>query len=250
MKRIALCLTLALFVAQSLPRLVANDSRQSFLGMWLCPEAPAPRIMIKQDKQDAQLQVRLWRLLEEQDMVEEVPNDLLHCDLTRGGENIVMLRVMANMDSVAYWMEISAMDQHLQVRFLPQEQSGNPIRVYQYRRHMTASKHQQVGVIGDRGTVINQPTGSSGLIEGQATGKASIAASIFRIDLYGPNNKKQFFASRNFDHAHRFRFDGLPDGKYWLIVRPQSQSDLSASPDKVKIKVKDGSHHPIKIKIK
>ena len=72
------------------------------------------------------------------------------------------------------------------------------------------------------------PTTGACSISGRATGSHADAASVFSVMLFGPDDERKHRETRRFDPDGRYRFSGLPDGRYWL--RPDTRADIAVGP--------------------
>ncbi|MEO0473549.1 MAG: hypothetical protein AAF206_28310 [Bacteroidota bacterium] len=85
-----------------------------------------------------------------------------------------------------------------------------------------------------------QTTVVSGMIFGSAVGFAKSTASIFHLTLYGPNDMQKVVQTVAFNQDKSYRFEGLPDGKYWLFVDSRGSTGIQAFPSYEEIEIEDG----------
>lgn len=82
-----------------------------------------------------------------------------------------------------------------------------------------------------------------GSISGEAFGAAKSTATIFQVTLYGPDDPKQYYATRSFGSAAEFHFDKLPSGMYWIQVSSGAGTIIKALPAQEQIFVEQGKNY-------
>lgn len=80
----------------------------------------------------------------------------------------------------------------------------------------------------------------TGSIYGNIMGPAKSTASIFQILLYGPDNGNQLIERKGLGRNKTFSFEGLPDGTYWMVVRPRGNTRVLPFPSEKKIIIRNG----------
>lgn len=63
----------------------------------------------------------------------------------------------------------------------------------------------------------DSPEASTCSISGRATGARKEFSREYRINLYGPTRSK-YRATTTFGSDYRYRFSGLPEGQYWIVL--------------------------------
>ena len=65
-------------------------------------------------------------------------------------------------------------------------------------------------------------------IAGGATGSRKDGASVYNISLYGPEDKTKLHTTKKFDSKYSYKFSGLPEGKYWIVL--STRADIMWGP--------------------
>lgn len=96
--------------------------------------------------------------------------------------------------------------------------------------------------------VVEKPK-SLGAINGVVFGPAKSIASIFHVSLYGPDNGNKLVKSQHLK-TKSFSFDGLPDGKYWLMIDSKGHTGIQAFPRYKVITIQDGKEITQNVELK
>jgi len=90
----------------------------------------------------------------------------------------------------------------------------------------------------------------NGSISGEILGPAKSTASIFQILLYGPDNGNNLINKQPLGRNKTFSFEGLPDGIYWMVVKPRGATRILPFPSEKKIIIKNGDtiHQDVELK--
>ena len=86
---------------------------------------------------------------------------------------------------------------------------------------------------------LTTPALPVGSIHGEVRGRARSTASLFHVSLYGEGGY-QLIRSLPLDRDRGYRFEGLPDGAYWLEIETHGPTGVRVSPSGQWIEVRQG----------
>lgn len=82
----------------------------------------------------------------------------------------------------------------------------------------------------DNPLAIKAMAAGAGSISGKAYGSGAGSARVFAVALYGPDDLSLHRETKSFDTSGRYRFTGLPPGRYRLVVDAKADIAYGAQP--------------------
>lgn len=87
-------------------------------------------------------------------------------------------------------------------------------------------------------------------ISGKAYGSGANAARVFIVSLYGPNDLNRFRESKPFDGSGNYSFQGLPKGRYKLVVDTKADTYIGPHPSSRIVQCQGGPVQNINFELK
>lgn len=145
-----------------------------------------------------------------------------------GQTNITVVYELSNGTKAYLWL--SEEGNSLMTKWRIQQPDG--YKEFDARYHRGADSY---GATHTRGMGL-----ATGTIEGRAIGQAQGTAALFAVSLYGPNDRRTFVRTQPMGRYRQYRFEGLPDGVYWMYVESRGQTLVQAYPSEMQIVVRNG----------